>query len=69
MCAAMKRKVMVINPPISTKQTNTCHLNSLNTKNTTPYDVLNSGPDLGQEQKCENFNEMRKNRAYREKNV
>jgi hypothetical protein len=49
----MKRKVMVINPPISTKQTNTCHLNSLNTKNTTPYDVLNSGPDLGQEQKCD----------------
>ena len=36
--------------PISTK-CYTSHINSLNTK-TTPYDIGNPGPDLGQAQKC-----------------
>jgi hypothetical protein len=34
-------------PPISTKQTITSHLNSLNTKNTTIYDDENPYPGLG----------------------
>ena len=38
--------------PISTKQTITSHLNSLNTKNKTmTYSDVNPGPRLGQEQK------------------
>jgi hypothetical protein len=39
-------------PLISTKRTITGHLNLLNTKKTTTYDVGNPGPGLGQAQKC-----------------
>ena len=45
-------------PPISTKQTITSHLISLNMKkpqNNTEYDVGNPGPGLGQEQICDGF--------------
>jgi hypothetical protein len=38
-------------PTISTKWTITSHLNSLNTKKTMAYDVVNPGPGLGQAQK------------------
>ena len=34
-------------PPISTKQTVTSHLSSLNTKKTTTYDAGYPGPGLG----------------------
>jgi hypothetical protein len=49
----MKRKfkeIWTTIPPISTKQTTTSHLNSLNMikKRTKTYDVGNPGPDLGQ---------------------
>jgi hypothetical protein len=37
--------------PISTTQTITSRFNSLNTKNTTTYDVGNPGPGEGQTQK------------------
>jgi hypothetical protein len=37
-------------PPISSKQTITSHLNSLNIKNTMTYDIGN--PGLGQTQQC-----------------
>ena len=39
-------------PTKSTKQTITYDVNLLNTKQTTPYDVGNPGPDMGQAQKC-----------------
>jgi hypothetical protein len=39
-------------PTISTKRTITSHLNSLNRKNTTSYDIGNPGPGLGQAQIC-----------------
>jgi hypothetical protein len=39
-------------PSISTKQTVTSHLSSLNTKKTTTYDDVNPGSDLGQAQTC-----------------
>ena len=39
-------------PPISTKQTITSHLDSLNTKQTMTYDIGNLGSGLGQAQKC-----------------
>ena len=39
-------------PPISTKWTSTHHLNSLNLKKTTTYDIGNPGPRLGHAQKC-----------------
>jgi hypothetical protein len=39
-------------PPISTKRRITSHLNPLNIKKTTTYDFGNSGPGLGQAQKC-----------------
>jgi hypothetical protein len=38
--------------PISTKLTINSHLNSLNTKNTTTYDIENLSPGLGQAQNC-----------------
>ena len=38
--------------PISTKLTITSHLNSLNTKKTTTYNIENSSPGLGQAQHC-----------------
>jgi len=39
-------------PPISTKQTTTSHLKSLNIKKIMTNDVRNPGPCLGQTQKC-----------------
>ena len=39
--------------PISTKQTITSHLNSLNTRKTMAYDVGNLGHGLGLTQKCD----------------
>ena len=39
-------------PPISTKQTATSHLKSLNIKKTSTYDVGNLGLGLGQAHKC-----------------
>jgi len=39
-------------PLISTKQTITSHLKSLNIKRSTAYDIGNPGPRLGQAQKC-----------------
>jgi hypothetical protein len=40
-------------PPISTTRIITFHLNSLNIKKTMIYDEGNSGPGLGQAQKCD----------------
>ena len=39
-------------PPISTIWTIASHLNSVNTKKTIMYDIGNTGPSLGQAQKC-----------------
>ena len=39
-------------PTISTRQTITSYLNSLNIKKTTTYDIRNPSPGLGQAQKC-----------------
>jgi len=38
--------------PILTKQAITSYFNTLNTKQTTAYDVGNLGPGLGQEHEC-----------------
>ena len=43
-------------PSISTKQTIVSHLNSLNTKKNTTYDVGNPNPGLGQAQKVAGLN-------------
>jgi len=50
------KTVMVNIPPISTKQTITCHLKSLNTKRLMTYDVGNPDPALGQAQQCGRVN-------------
>ena len=39
-------------PSILTKETITSHMEPLNIKNTTTYDVGNPGPGLGQAYKC-----------------
>ena len=46
------------------KTMNTSHLNSLNTNNTTTFDLGNPGPSLGQAQKCDAVKPKKKTQCF-----